>query len=310
MSDAHEPVAEAAKAPAKPDKASSPEPAPTVAGQVKSAAEALTELAKLALVIAVLVFLWSNREPVQNYALQWLDSASKLSFAGFSIERQNSAEKTIDEIKVKKGSLVDVDLARGAIARASRNAPAIQGSRILWVDDHPTNNVLEREVLKTIGIDVFLADDTKEALVLLRRVAPDLIISNIARETDKAQPLRNCPAHYFEMPDGVAEDIATLNKNLLEGNTKATGFSLAETISGLSGLPIKFTDHASPRIIFYTAASGTISASQCARLVTNRPAVLLNAVVSALEEINWEKLKKQPLVDKQSDEGKPPVKKE
>jgi len=300
MSEAHEAAVQAEGLP-KSDKKEPAEAGVAATSQaVRSVVETLTELGKLVLVAVVLWLLWSNREPVQNYAVQWLDGASKVSFAGFSIERQTSAEKAIAEIKVKKGSLVDVDLARGAIARASRNAPAVQGARVLWVDDHPDNNMLEREVLKTIGIDVFLADD-KEALVLLPRIQPGLIISDITREKDQAQPLRNCPAHYFQMPEGVNGDLANLNQNLLEGRTKATGFSLAEAISNVSGLSTSYTDHASPRIIFYAAASGTRSASQCARLVTNRPAVLLNSVVSALEEIRWEKLKKQPLVETTAD---------
>jgi CheY-like chemotaxis protein len=265
---------------------------------VKSLVEAFTALGKLALIAVVLIFLWSNRTPVENYVTQWLDSANKVTLPGFSIERQVSAEKTIAEIKIKKGSLVDTELARGAITRASRNALAITGARILWVDDRPDNNKLERQVLETIGIEVFLAEDTKEALVLLPRVRPDLIISDIIRENDKAQPLKNCPAHYFQVPAGMDADLAKINKDLLEGQSKATGFSTAEAIS-ITSTASDYTDHASPRIIFYAASAGTISASQCARLVTNRPAVLLNSVVSALEESRWEKLRKQPLAEKE-----------
>lgn len=110
------------------------------------------------------------------------------------------------------------------------------------------------------------------------------------------------------MPDGAEADLATLNNDLLEGRTTITGFSDAEAISGVPSLAREYAEYASPRIIFYTASSGAIS--QCARLVTSRPAVLLNAVVSALEELRWEKLKKQPLVEKQPDKNKQPEKKE
>jgi hypothetical protein len=44
--------------------------------------------------------------------------------------------------------------------------------------------------------------------------------------------------------------------------------------------------------------------------VTNRPDVLLHNVISALEEIRWEKLKKQPLSDRQPEKEKQPDKKE
>jgi CheY-like chemotaxis protein len=264
---------------------------------IKSMLEAVTEFGKLALIVVVLLFLWDNRAPVANYVAQWLGSANKVSLAGFSIERQLSAEKTIDEIKVSKGSLVDADSARGAIARASRNAPSILGARVLWVDDTPDTNRLERQALDAIGIETFLAEDTREALVLLPRLHPDLIISDVIRDKDKAQPLKNCPAHYFQVPPGETEDLATFNKDLLDGHTKATGFSTAEAISS-TPLARDYTDRSNPRIIFYTSRAGIVAASQCGRVVTDRPDVLLHSVVSALEEIRSDKLKKQPLGEK------------
>lgn len=93
--------------------------------------------------------------------------------------------------------------------------------------------------------------------------------------------------HYFEVPPDVPNDLSKLNADIMAGVGRATGFSMAEAISKVDP---QYTDHTHPRIIFYSASSGGIVADQCARIITNRIDVLLNGVVSALEEIRWQKL--------------------
>jgi CheY-like chemotaxis protein len=307
MSEAHEDAIQTAKDPAKGDQKEKPaETGVAATGQAaKSLIEALTEFGKLVLIVVVLFFLWSNRANVERYASQWLDSANKLGFLGWSIERQISAEEAVAKIVNDKPELTNAKFAEGAIERAARNAPAIVGSRVMWVDDHSSNNDQERNVLEALGIEVFSVKSTKDALTILPVVKPDLVIGDVGRDNGEvALPLRNCPAHYFEAP---GKDLAAINAGLMQGNTQAVGFSLPEAIPVNQA---KYRDHASPRIIFYSSSAGGMSASQCARLVTNRPDVLLHNVISALEEIRWEKLKKQPLSDRQPEKEKQPDKKE
>jgi CheY-like chemotaxis protein len=260
-----------------------------IARSITSVVNAFFSLAKLALVTAILLIVWENRTFVGAYLKQWLNTATHVGFLGISVDRQLSAEKNINEISQrdsKKPELpqINTTYARGAIVRAARNAPAIVGARILWVDDHPDNNRLEEKVLNDIGIDVRRATSTKEALSLLPGLKPDLIISNIMRHGDETLPLHNCPAHYFEVPPGVSENLNSLNADLMAGKTKATGFSMAEAISEVAP---EYTNHFQPKVIFYSASAGGISASQCARQVVNRVDLLLQDVVSALEEFRW-----------------------
>jgi hypothetical protein len=198
MSEAHEHAIQTAKDPAKGDQKEKPaETGVAATGQAaKSLIEALTEFGKLVLIVVVLFFLWSNRANVERYASQWLDSANKLGFLGWSIERQISAEAAVAKIVKDKPELTNAKFAEGAIERAARNAPAIVGSRILWVDDHPSNNDLERNVLEALGIEVFSVKSTKDALTILPVVRPDLVIGDVGRDNGEvALPLRNCPAH-------------------------------------------------------------------------------------------------------------------
>ncbi|MGJ4932610.1 hypothetical protein ACQR1I_18025 [Bradyrhizobium sp. HKCCYLS2038] len=273
----------------------SPEPAsPSLSAQIASFVDALTALGKLMLVLAVLGLLWSKHEAVETYALQWLNSANKVGFLGWSIERQISAEQAVARIAKDKADVTNLAFAEGAIERAARSAPAIVGSRVLWVDDHPTNNDPERDALKAIGIQVFRVKNTSDAVRFVPVLEPDLIITDVVREGDQALPLRKCPAHYFELPPNVTVDLASLNSDLLQGKTKATGFSLPEAISDLDQ---GYTDHLTSRILLYSGSAGGRAASQCARLVTNRPDVLLHSIVSALEERHWQKLRQQPATD-------------
>lgn len=61
---------------------------------------------------------------------------------------------------------------------------ALEGKRILWVDDHPDNNDLPRNVLEGAGADVDLAKSTEEALSALQKQPGrtyDLVITDMRR---------------------------------------------------------------------------------------------------------------------------------
>lgn len=53
-------------------------------------------------------------------------------------------------------------------------------SRILIVDDHPTNLKLASEVLQAAGYKVQRAADAEQALAVLQQALPDLILMDIA----------------------------------------------------------------------------------------------------------------------------------
>ena len=55
-------------------------------------------------------------------------------------------------------------------------------SRILWVDDRPENNVLERRTLERYGVEVLVALSTDQAMALLETNDISLIISDMGRK--------------------------------------------------------------------------------------------------------------------------------
>jgi CheY-like chemotaxis protein len=59
-----------------------------------------------------------------------------------------------------------------------------RGRRVLWVDDRPQNNVLERRALEALGIEFDLSTSTDDALERLATGKYDAVISDMGRPPD------------------------------------------------------------------------------------------------------------------------------
>jgi CheY-like chemotaxis protein len=66
--------------------------------------------------------------------------------------------------------------------RAQVVQPLLEGARVMWVDDHPSNNLYERTALAAVGVSVDLALSTSEALHVASALRPDVVISDIDRD--------------------------------------------------------------------------------------------------------------------------------
>lgn len=67
---------------------------------------------------------------------------------------------------------------------AGMTAGARQRMLILWVDDRPANNIVERGAMAAYGIDFVLATSTGQALARMREQTFDAIISDMGRPPD------------------------------------------------------------------------------------------------------------------------------
>ena len=70
------------------------------------------------------------------------------------------------------------------------NEPENARARILWVDDHPENNIEEREFLQAQNIAVYQATTTKDALLLLAMYDYQVILTDMGRQDDALAGLR------------------------------------------------------------------------------------------------------------------------
>lgn len=71
------------------------------------------------------------------------------------------------------------------IRRAKLVASSLAGARILWVDDHPENNVNEKRTLEDFAFHVDQVRSTAEALSRLLGRSFDLILSDMERDGRK-----------------------------------------------------------------------------------------------------------------------------
>lgn len=110
--------------------------------------------------------------------------------------------------------------------RVARIHKSLEGSRVLWVDDHPATNSIERKTLRSLKAEVHTAVDSAAARSLLTQDDFDLLItdqnrgSNPTAGTDLvadlfaegldiptigyvgfADPSRGTPPHYHSFTD-------------------------------------------------------------------------------------------------------------
>jgi CheY-like chemotaxis protein len=102
----------------------------------------------------------------------------------FQQQLNNAVEKAAEKNIMKPLGINERSLIS---KRAQRTADVLQGAHILWVDDHPENNTIERNILDSFGISVDIARSTKEAVSMLTKKNDsgqryEVIISDMGRE--------------------------------------------------------------------------------------------------------------------------------
>jgi len=94
---------------------------------------------------------------------------------GAALVKQRSSESVPDDPRL--ASQVVESVPPRVVQQASK-------SNILWVDDHPENNIHERRSLEAFGINIVPAESTEEALARIREQSFDAIISDMGRAGD------------------------------------------------------------------------------------------------------------------------------
>jgi hypothetical protein len=81
-----------------------------------------------------------------------------------------------------------------ALRRAQLIAPVLRGAKILWIDDHPEWNTLERQTLAEFDIVVIPVESTRSAIACLESESFDLVISDIVRAESATEGINALPA--------------------------------------------------------------------------------------------------------------------
>jgi CheY-like chemotaxis protein len=91
------------------------------------------------------------------------------------------------------GALTNLWIGSGVLRRAKVVKPALEGARVLWIDDNPAGNALERDCLKALGVDVQTAESTRSAITCLGSQTFDLVLSDIDRAESPTAGLLDLP---------------------------------------------------------------------------------------------------------------------
>jgi CheY-like chemotaxis protein len=152
---------------------------------------AVQMLGVLAWPVVLLLLALRFRDPITVF----LKNISQLRVSAFGVEASvaSGREQAVAALgaAVEKqasgrgGSADGEDLKAITAALPTPSAQQrLQHSRVLWVDDRPDNNRLERQALEALGIWVEISTSTEDALIRTRAASYQLIISDMTRDPD------------------------------------------------------------------------------------------------------------------------------
>jgi CheY-like chemotaxis protein len=128
--------------------------------------------------ILVLIILVVFYKPIRYELFPRIGSVKAFGLEASFIEKVKSS---IEKVGEKRNIRISTVASSAVAQRAGRLVPLIKGSRILWIDDNPNNNNLERLTLESLGIVIDTAESSDEAFRILEKSNYDLIISDIKR---------------------------------------------------------------------------------------------------------------------------------
>ena len=127
------------------------------------------------------------REPIRNFIGGATEANVKAGSFEASLKRTAEAAATLAHAEATKatpgaGDTGEPQRAANAVAQAVAKLPEEETQpKVLWVDDRPQNNVLERQAFEQLGIAVELALSTDEALDALQTDDFDLVVTDMGR---------------------------------------------------------------------------------------------------------------------------------
>jgi CheY-like chemotaxis protein len=278
---------------------------------------AIFTLIKIVGLTGVLIWAFFHRDFIET----WLWSVSGGEVAGLKFQREaiDAATAALEEYSSQVQSCqptqdtycFDKAVGEDAIKRASRVAPAIVDARILWVDPNPENAPIKK-MLEKMGMQVTSKNTTEEALDILKVSPFDVIITNVSHPKDpehRKRSLTVCRVLYFDFPNSPdmswtkqyfsledqtkdpeqAKQLALARFDLDANIHSEAGFGLADQILYDWG-----TNDKAPQIIFYTNEFARVARPFCGYRITNRGDVLLNSIVSILEQRYAKRLDAKP----------------
>ncbi|WP_146030452.1 hypothetical protein [Pseudovibrio exalbescens] len=115
--------------------------------------------------------------------------ATKLGFAGVELELSGEMQ----EVERARDITLPASLRNQLTRRMKTIGPQLRSSRILWIDDNPSNNSPEISILQKLGVLIDLAKTDEEAREKMEGAVYDIVISDMERENDGEAGLKLLP---------------------------------------------------------------------------------------------------------------------
>lgn len=148
------------------------------------------------------------------------DKLTSLRAAGveitLSLPHVREAVNSLDQIGGKR---VDNEQVLRALERLGDAIEAVNGSRVLWIEDNPSNILGVRRLLRALGADIHLVTSSRRAIDLLEDDTDfDLVISDLMRNKPTecitfewmcatVGASASCPPEVIERDDGKDVDF-------------------------------------------------------------------------------------------------------
>ncbi|WP_420627859.1 hypothetical protein [Candidatus Leptofilum sp.] len=128
-------------------------------------------LATIGIITVAIIF----REPIRTRILPRLAGLKILGVEITLLKEDLDAATSRQLITVSEGDKWN------ALSRAQHVMPVLNAAKLLWVDDEAQNNQELIKILRSLHVNVTLAQDTAEALKLLKRYDYHVVVSDISR---------------------------------------------------------------------------------------------------------------------------------
>ena len=130
-------------------------------------------------ILAAAILVWYFHEPIVKYVFPKIRGV-QLFGVQIDIATRDLGKALEAHPELPPGTRPEVLL--GPVQhRVELVGEILPGSRILWVDDRPQNNLYEVRALVALGIGVDQVTTTEAALTMLRNEQYDLVISDVGR---------------------------------------------------------------------------------------------------------------------------------
>jgi hypothetical protein len=164
-------------------------------------ADLLAAVATTLLWVGLIAFIvWRFEEPIKR------DLLPRISGVGIMGWRLDLAERVTDEALQKPDYSPPPNAGDILLRRLKASGDLLREASILWLDDHPVNNVVERRFLARTGAWVETVRSTAEAKEALRWARYDTVVADLDRDAERPTPriaeeaaalLRGTPVIYY-----------------------------------------------------------------------------------------------------------------